>query len=68
MKGKNVDLEESEKITVFVAAIREGRKRGASQTLEEILKEDVDVESGGPEEEEELIPMTKLIKKGPTFT
>lgn len=55
------------KIAVAAAVIRDGRKRGASQILEEILEEDQDFESSGMEEEE-LVLKRKLIRKGQTFT
>lgn len=66
-KGKNVDdLEVTEKIAVAATAIRTERKRGASQTIEEILEQES--ACSGATKEDEHVSKKKLIKKGPTFT
>lgn len=52
-KRKTVDdLEASERIAVAATAIREGRKRGAESTLEEIIEEEDPMSSSAIEEEE----------------
>lgn len=60
-------MEATEKFVVATTIIRDGSKRGASQTLEEILEEEKDFKSSGTKEEE-LVPERKLTKKEPTFT
>lgn len=62
---KGDDLEENERIAVIFIVIREGRKRVAKNTLEEIIEQES--ASSSATEEDEPVLKKKLIKKGPTF-